>query len=311
MSPSGRVFTLGETVLDIILQPDGSARFCPGGSMLNSAVSLGRCGIPVEYIGTLSDDAVGQLIRSFLSDNGVATRYTNRDPGGKTTLALASLDENRDAHYTFYRQERKDQPRINCPDFEEKDLLLFGSFFALGDESREAVVRIAEEARKRGVLIVYDPNFRKPHLPELPRLLPRIRENIALADLVRASDEDCRLIFGTATPEEARLEVEAAGCNRLIYTMNRDGVQVITPRLTLSVPAIPLEPISTIGAGDAFNAGLIYSLILAGRTRNVLTETDSAFWKEAVTMGIRFASEVCRSFDNYVPASFAHDLMKA
>ena len=80
--------------------------------------------------------------------------------------------------------------------FRPGDYLLFGSFFSITDQVREALLGFLSSAKDAGVIIMYDPNFRKPHLHELDRLKPMIMENIGYADIVRGSNEDFELIFG-------------------------------------------------------------------------------------------------------------------
>jgi fructokinase len=98
------VFTIGETILDIIFENGQPVAAKAGGSMLNSAVSLGRCGLQVEMLTELGEDKIGEMVKGFLNDNGVGTLFLKLAEGFKTPVSLAFLDEKGNAQYSFYKQ---------------------------------------------------------------------------------------------------------------------------------------------------------------------------------------------------------------
>ncbi len=303
MTNNGRVFCIGETVLDIIFQNDLPIAAKPGGSMLNSAVSLGRAGIPVYFISDFATDHAGELIHTFLIENGVQTTYISRYDDGKTGLSLAFLDHQQNADYSFYKIFPEERLNQSFPTIEPDDIVLFGSFYAITRSIRSKLLQFLEEAKSRGAYLIYDPNFRKDHLSDLETLRPLIIENIGMANLVRGSDEDFRYIFAAANADEAFFQVDKAGCRALVYTRNSAGVEVITGQkhYRYSVPAI--KSLSTIGAGDAFNAGLVYAMI----NGEYLSGTSSASsHEEIINSGIRFATDVCQSLDNYISVEFGN-----
>ena len=95
------IYTLGETVLDILFKDGKPVSATPGGSMLNTAVSLGRMGVPVSFISEYAADTTGSIIKDFLNENGVDTSFVSNHLDGKTSLALAFLDEKNNAAYSF------------------------------------------------------------------------------------------------------------------------------------------------------------------------------------------------------------------
>ncbi len=97
-----KIYGIGETVFDIIFKNEQPQAAKAGGAMLNSTVSLGRIGLPVSFISEYAGDNVGRIIDSFLIENGVSTAYVDHFKEGKTKLALAFLNEQNDASYTFY-----------------------------------------------------------------------------------------------------------------------------------------------------------------------------------------------------------------
>jgi fructokinase len=304
------IYCIGETVLDVILKDGIPLAVRPGGSMLNSSICLGRTGLPVHFITDFGMDKAGRLIHEFLADSGVDTRYADRYHDGKTVLALAFLDRSNNADYSFYRLFPRKRMRLLLPNVSQRDILLFGSHFSLDKEIRPKVLKFIRKARNNGALIIYDPNFRKPHLPELPKLRPFILENLSLADIVRGSDEDFNHIFGAQNSDEAYSKVSEAGCHILVYTKNKKGVEVICEKRKQAFKVPPLKVTSTIGAGDAFNAGLIYGLWALGGDKLTPEQgrwkVNPVCWAALVSLGISFAAEVCRGLDNYISKEFAN-----
>ena len=191
-----KIYGLGETVLDIIFDKEHPVAARPGGSAFNAIITLGRLGCNPTFISETGNDKVGDIVTSFLERNGVSPEFVTRFPQGKTSLALAFLNEKGDAEYEFYKNYPKEDPYAKIPDFCENDILIFGSFFGLNPAIRKYVRSILKKANEKNVIIIYDPNFRSSHLHELAMLMPLIEENFKLSTFVRGSDEDFMYIFG-------------------------------------------------------------------------------------------------------------------
>ncbi len=300
-----RIFTFGETVYDIIFKNSQPIAAKAGGSMLNTSVSLGRLGLNVNFVSDMGMDMIGDTISSFLSENWVSTEYIQRYANHKTTIAIAFLDDRNDASYTFYKDFPENRLSNLSLDFKEDDIVLFGSFFALTESIRFVLMKFLRQAREKGCILIYDPNFRKPHLHELEKLRPFILENIALADLVRASDEDFNLIFGVNKASDAFKIVKDAGCSNLVYTANSREVVMMSQDHTVTSKVPFIKPVSTIGAGDNFNAGLIWTLVNTDLTKKAIQHLPKEVMEKIISNGIAFAAEVCLSYDNYISREFA------
>ena len=299
-----KVFAVGETVWDIIFKNGIPLTARPGGAMLNTAISLGRCGIPASFISEIGNDEPGHLIFDFLSRNNVSTEYVQRYSDGKTAIALAFLDGDNNADYSFYKHYPKERLTIDFPDVTGNDIVLFGSFYAITQEIHENLMRFIRYAHKQKALIIYDPNFRKSHLARIESLRPLIVENISLADIVRGSAEDFLLIFGTENPDTTYQTIRKAGCMCLLYTRNKLGVDCYYDNSHFNLPAPPIIPKSTVGAGDAFNAGVIYALSKENIYRKDISLLTQEEWEKIAGTGIRFSTEVCLSLENYVSSEF-------
>jgi fructokinase len=304
-----KIFAIGETVMDIIFDADHQPVAAkPGGSMLNSAVSLGRCGLNVEMITELGDDIIGRLILDFLKSNGVSVSCIKPLKKLKTPVSLAFLDHDGKADFSFYKQYPQERLNIVLPEIVRGDVVLFGSFYSLNDGVRQKVVPFLKKAKKSGAVIIYDPNLRKNHMEEIRQLMHLFDENLSLADIVRGSDEDFVNLFGLTQDRAIYEMVNHTGCRNLIITKGAKGADLLLDHLTLHVKTSRIKVISTIGAGDAFNAGLIYGLIKNGLTVQRPVNISREKWQEIIAYGIAFAGNVCGSYDNYISKDLVNEL---
>lgn len=301
------IYAIGETIYDIIFKNDEPQTAKAGGSMLNTVVSLGRLGLPVQFISEYGTDRVGDIIDAFLKRNGVDTALAYRYHGEKTPISLAFLDEQNDAKYTFYKLYPEKRLEIDLPVFRPGDILLFGAFYSLMPEIRKQLISFVTAASDAGSFIIYDPNMRSPHKDEIESLKEFIYENLSLADIVRGSDEDFNTIFNIPDGESAYDILKSYDCNYLIYTKSNTGVEIHHPGGMIPVKVPAVETVSTIGAGDSFNAGVIYELFISGEK---LHDISSEGLEKIVKTAIKFGSHVCTHYENYISESFAQEVLK-
>ncbi len=299
-----KLFGIGETVLDLIFKDNQPVAAKAGGSVQNCMVSLGRCGLEAYFISEIGKDQIGDFIIDIWKNNGIYTDFVQRYDEGKTALALAFLNSQNDASYSFYKAYPSKRFTGSIPEISSSDILFFGSFYGVMPEIRSFVVDIVTKARNAGALVVYDPNYRRSHLHELDVLRPMIIENMQMADIVRGSNEDFELIFGTSDFEET-YKVISQYCDCLAYTKSTEASFVRTKIISTFVPTKKITPISTIGAGDNFNAGMVHGLLKEGIFRNDLQKINKLQWQRILSNGIDFATEVCLSMENYVSTEFA------
>jgi fructokinase len=300
-----RIFAIGETVFDIIFKNGKPVASTPGGSMLNTAVSLGRLGLDVHFISEYGNDAVGNIVDDFLRSNGVGTEYTCRYGGFSSSVALAFLDENNNAEYSFYKRYPENRLDVSFPELTGDDIIIYGSFYGIEPEIHTRLKPFLEQAHLKNALVIYDPNFRKAHLPGMDVYRPIMMENFAHADIVKGSDEDFRHIFGAQTAAET-WEHLCNMCDMLIYTANKNNVTLCMPAgVRDSYPVPHITPVSTIGAGDTFNAGLIFGLVTHEIGKDDLKQLNERQRATIIEPAIRFAGHVCLSYDNYISREFA------
>jgi fructokinase len=302
-----KIYGIGETVFDIIFKNEQPQAAKAGGAMLNSTVSLGRIGLPVSFISEYAGDNVGKIIDNFLSENGVGTGYVDHYKDGKTKLALAFLNERNDASYTFYQDYPEKRLSIDLPVINKDDIILCGSIYSITCEIRKKFMNLITKSKENDAIVIYDPNFRPSHSSDLETLMPMIIENMQAAKLVRGSNEDFKNIFGANTPDEAWNAVRKY-CNCLVYTANSEGVYVRTISYSGKFGVKAIKPISTIGAGDNFNAGMMAAIFLNQITSDQLDKMEEEKWSKVISMGVDFATNVCLSYENYISLEFAKEL---
>ena len=294
-----RVFTLGEVVFDIMFKNGQPVASRPGGSMLNSSISLGRSGLPVSFTGTCGNDQVGRLIAGFLQENKVDTSFLHHE-NSQSIIALAFLDDKNNATYAFYKGQNPPEPP-SLPSPGPRDLLLFGSFYSISSPTSDIAMKLRNIACDNGALVIYDPNFRDSHLRELAEVRPRIEDNIFNAGIVRGSNEDFEIIFGTRSAKETWNLPYFRKCKALIYTRSSSGVDLCCGDFTKHYPVPAIKPVSTIGAGDSFNAGIITAMYENNIGSINIKDCGQQQWDLIIEKGIDFSSAVCMSYDNYIP----------
>ena len=297
---------IGETVLDIVFRNNQPQAAVPGGSVFNAMVSLGRTagrlcpGTNLVMASQTGNDAVAGIITDFMRENRLDTGFLQQD-SGQSTVSMALLDKDNNARYEFFRD--KGLPAFRTPEirFRAEDLLLFGSYFAVSGATGPQTRELAQAARDAGAIIYYDINFRKNH-PADPRTVER---NMALSDIVRGSDEDIEALYGDPDPVRVYREHIAPLCPNYICTKGAQPAEVFSPGVHATFPTAPVTRlVSTIGAGDNFNAGIIYGILRNAFTRERVRHLSGADWGLLVPTAMRFSAEVCASLQNYVRPDF-------
>ena len=295
-----KVIGIGETILDIVFKGNKPYAAVPGGSVFNGLVSLGRLGQEVLFISEIGNDHVGDMIQSFMEENHISTRYVDRFPDGKSPLSLAFLDEHQNANYLFYKDYPKQRLEVPLPPIEEDDIFLFGSYYSLNPVLRKRVREFLEYAQERKAILYYDPNFRKAHAHEAIHVMPAVLENLEYADIVRGSDEDFLNLFGETDLDKVYKEHIQFYCNVFLATRGAEGADLRINDRKLHFDAPPIRPVSTIGAGDNFNAGGVYGLLKYDIRKKDLPYLTDAEWEKVVRCGIELSAEACQSYDNYI-----------
>jgi fructokinase len=292
---SPTIYAIGESLLDIIFSDNDTVSAKPGGSMLNACISLGRLGHQVHFLTEFGNDKAGDRIAGFLNENFVKSEYSIRHEKCKTTLALAFLDASGNASYSFYQDLPEEAPTINIPDFQNVDILLFGSSYSIRQRNRKNIELLLDSAHEAGATIIYDPNIRPAKIQDTTDSRNQIFEMIAKSDIVKGSDEDFTYIFQNNNQLDIIRKLEEQG-SLFFLTSGKNGVEVIYRGIIEHYPIPDIVPVSTIGAGDNFNVGIIHALLSKQITMPYNQESLSAMAEG----GIKLAAEVCLRTENYI-----------
>jgi len=263
--------------------------------MLNACISLGRLGHQVHFLTEFGNDKAGDRIAGFLSENFVKSEYSIRHEKCKTTLALAFLDPSGNASYSFYQDLPEEAPKIKIPDFKYGDIFLFGSSYSIRQRNRKNIELLLDSARAAGATIIYDPNIRPSKIQDTADSRNQIFGMIAKSDIVKGSDEDFTYIFQTNNQLDIIRKLEEQG-SLFFLTSGKNGVEVIYNGIIEHHQIPDIVPVSTIGAGDNFNVGIIHALLSQQIAKPYNQESLSAMAEG----GIKLAAEVCLRTENYI-----------
>ena len=273
-----KVIGIGETVLDIIFKGGQPVSAVPGGSVYNGIISLGRAGVPAAFISEVGDDRIGEKTVSFLKENGVDATFVSRNKGTKSPVSLAFLNGQNDAEYIFYKDHPHDRLDYITPEINRDDIVMLGSYYAVNPVIRPQVAAILNAARDRG----------------------------------RGSRDDFNVMYRMDTPDKVYNSEISFYCKKFVYT---DGAADVELRgdngLRKSYAVEATETVSTIGAGDNFNAGIVYGMMRYGVTRDMM---DGAIpeqtWDNIIRCALAFSANCCRSIGNSVDKAFGEAMKK-
>ena len=305
-----KVIGIGETVLDIIFKDDEPVSAVPGGSVFNALISLGRAGVNAALISETGNDHIGKKIIRFMESNGIDSSNVNVYAESKSPLSLAFLNEKNDAEYIFYKDHPHDQLDFIYPDIQPDDIVMFGSFYAINPVIRPQVAGLLEYAKNHGAILYYDVNFRASHSNEIMKITPNLLDNLEMADVVRGSNEDFSILFKHHDADSVYRTDISFYCHNFIYTQGSEPVEVRAEGgINCQYPVGNTQTVSTIGAGDNFNAGFVYGLIKYGITKDDIQRgLTREQWDKLVESAQMFSCECCKSLNNYISKEFGEKL---
>ena len=305
-----KVIGIGETVLDIIFKDDEPVSAVPGGSVFNALISLGRAGVNAALISETGNDHIGKKIIRFMESNGIDSSNVNVYAESKSPLSLAFLNEKNDAEYIFYKDHPHDQLDFIYPDIQPDDIVMFGSFYAINPVIRPQVAGLLEYAKNHGAILYYDVNFRASHRSEVMKITPNLLDNLEFADVVRGSNEDFSILFNRNDADSVYRTDISFYCHNFIYTQGSEPVEVRAEGgVNCQYPVGNTQTVSTIGAGDNFNAGFVYGLIKYGITKDDIQRgLTREQWDKLVECAQMFSCECCKNINNYISKEFGEKL---
>ena len=283
------IVVAGEALIDLISE-DGALRPYPGGGPFNTAVALGRLGVPVGFFGRLSSDRFGRLLEGRLLDSGVDGRYILRGPA-PTPLALVHETAGGDHEFAFYLAGTAyaDLTTDDLPELAAGVVAVSAGTLGLASDppggSIEAL--LARECHRR--LIVVDPNVRPAVFGDRDVYRRRFERCASFAHVVKLSDADAHWLYPAQSLETVVDMLVERGVRLAVLTLGADGALAKTGTDSAKVGSPFVDVVDTVGAGDAFGAGLLRWLWANDRLD---PESVGSLDLDALTHGLRFAAGV-------------------
>ena len=251
------LWVLGEALMDGVVQPDGQLKLYPGGSPFNLACAAALQGVNVTYLNPLSTDAFCQTLADRLTQAGVMqTAERSTKP---TSLAIIHMQQGQPS-YGFYRDGVADRDYaaddlVRRMKAQTPGVLHTGSLMAMPPEHRK-VMHVIQFAKALGWTISIDVNLRTQVADDLPAYLQAVTEMAALADWLKASDEDM-VALGWADVHWDHTETLAQrwlsmGCQRVALTFGEQGASLHVGDLSVKAAPPAVKLVDTVGAGDTF-----------------------------------------------------------
>ncbi len=261
------VVSLGELLVDFVPDRAGvtlgeAERFlkAAGGAPANVAVGVARLGGAASFVGKVGDDPFGHWLVEVLEGEGVDVHDVRFEEAARTALAFVSLTAEGERDFVFYRHPSADQ--LHRPDEVDLDavraakVLHHGSISLIQEPSRSATLAAIHAAREAGVTVSYDPNLRLPLWPSAEAAREGMRSAWPLAHVIKVSEEELQFLTGSGDVEAAR-DLWHDDLALLLVTLGSEGVAWFTAGGSGRVASMPVTPVDTTGAGDAFVAGLL------------------------------------------------------
>ena len=279
----------GEALIDLVFA-DGVLRPHPGGGPYNTAIALGRLDVPVGFVGRISVDPFGRLLAGRLAESGVDDRYVLR---GDAPTPLAVVDDSGDGDhsFTFYLvgTAYADLTPSDLPALDADVVAVYAGTLALATDPPAAAIEALMEREAARRVIVVDPNVRPAVFGEPNEYRARFERWAGFAHVIKLSDADSEWLYPELEPEAVLDGLLERGVQLAVLTRGADGAVARSTVGRAEVAAPPVDVVDTVGAGDAFAAGLLRRLWERDRlAADVLGLLDESELEDA----LRFATAV-------------------
>lgn len=293
------ILSCGDALIDFVpvRAADGREAIRPavGGSCLNIAVGVARLGIPTGFVGGISTDLFGRMIADHAAASNVDLRHATRSDH-QTTLAFVRLIAG-ESQYAFYDTETASANwtyRRGSIPFDAIDAVHIGSTTLVHDRgAAEAGALIADA--KATATISFDPNCRPNLVHDQPAYRARMGAFAANADIVRMSDVDFEYLFGEEDFAASAAALLAQGASLIVITRGTSGALAwhrTAGAIVVSAPAV--DVVDTIGAGDSFQAALLFALHQLKRIERARLRTVGADdLRRALSFACKCAALTC------------------
>lgn len=264
---SAKVWVLGDAVVDHLPESDGRLLPCPGGAPANVAVGIARLGGTSGFIGRVGDDPFGALMQRTLLTEGVDITYLKQDEWHRTSTVLVDLNDQGERSFTFMVRPSADLflETTDLPCWRHGEWLHLCSIALSAEPSRTSAFTAMTAIRHAGGFVSFDPNIREDLWQDEHLLRLCLRQALQLADVVKLSEEEWRLISGkTQNDRDICALAKEYEIAMLLVTKGAEGVVVCYRGQVHHFAGMSVNCVDSTGAGDAFVAGLLTGLSSTG-----------------------------------------------
>jgi len=288
------IVVAGEALIDLLVDVDGALSAIPGGGPFNTARTIARLGGSVTYLGCLSTDRFGGILRDALLADGVDLTLTGTTDA-PTTLAIAELDRDGAATYRFHTAETA-APQVGsaavAAALATRPRAIHLGTLGLVLEPMASALAGGAAAASPDMLLMLDPNCRPAVIAEKEPYLRRLDRVIARADVVKVSADDLAFIDPGAPSVEAARAIAARGPAVVLLTDGVRPVVVVTAASTIEIAVPQVAVVDTIGAGDAFGGAFLARWLERGFGRAELSDATAV--RDATSSAIEVAALTCQ-----------------
>ncbi len=270
-----KTLCLGEALVDLICERQlgggllEADAFVPhfGGAVANVALAAAASGAAIALGGGAGEDPWGHWLRDRLASAGVGLDWFELVPGAKTPVAVVTVDRAGEASYQIYGEEIATvvhalAERLD-PAIEAAGALFISSNTMVGEREREVTMRARALALERGRHVLFDPNLRLHRWPSSAAAATAANACVPGALLVRANRAEAALMSGSRDPEDAAAALLEAGARTVVITLGAEGA-ILRGEARADAEGVPVNVLSTIGAGDVLTGVLLAKLAEAG-----------------------------------------------
>ena len=284
----------GEALIDLVVDHDGRVAAQPGGGPFNTARTIGRLGLAPVFLGRLSQDRFGTLLRASLDRDGVAQGVPQLT-GAPTTLATVDVDSGGAARYHFYlagtSSVAMDYSELTAALPADVTALHAGSLALLAEPIATAIERLITSDVPADTLVMIDPNCRPEAVTDREAYLARLSRILGRADVVKVSIEDLAYLSPGVPAHAAAAALLGQGPALILITDGPRTAQALMAGQEVSVEVPAVQVVDTIGAGDAFGGAFLAWWSANGLTRSDLHRCGQVL--EALQAAVEVAAVTC------------------
>lgn len=297
-----KILCIGEALIDMICTDKGKSlsegnNFLkkPGGAPTNVAAAIAALGGKVELAAKVGNDPFGKQLIQVMQEFGVSTRWMLADDTHFTTFAFVSLMEDGERDFVFNRgaDGQLSREEVDAIDLEEVSIIHFGSATGfLPGPLQAAYQSLLQKALQKNIFISFDPNYRHLLFPnDTQTFIDQSWNFLKACHFFKLSDEEAMLITGTITVNDAAAILLEKTTAVFTITLGKEGTLFGFQGNTTIIPSIPVKPVDTTGAGDAFVGAVLYQL--CDKTLDTIQSLTLPEWNRIITNGNKAGARTC------------------